>query len=153
MTEPATAPVGTIGAFSLKPMMFETFVCSMAMMSFVALAGPIARVIGLQPWQIGAAMTASGIAWMAMARFWRRLSDRRGRRSIILLGLSGFAISYFLLSLFIDLALRTAMASALASTGLMLGRGIVGAFYAAVPATSAALVAGKADFPWLKSAP
>ncbi len=128
-------------AFSLKPLMFETFVCSMAMMAFVALAGPIARVIGLEPWQVGAAMTVAGVAWMVMARVWGVMSDRRGRRPIILLGLSGFAISYFLLSLFIDLALRTAMAPLLAFVGLLVGRGMAGIFYAAVPATGAALVA------------
>jgi predicted MFS family arabinose efflux permease len=66
----------------MKPLMFETFVCSMAMMSFVALAGPIARVLGLEPWQVGAAMTASGIAWMIMARFCGGLSDRRGARRL-----------------------------------------------------------------------
>lgn len=127
--------------FSLKPLMFETFVCSMAVMSFVALAGPIARVIGLAPWQIGAAITAAGVAWMAMARPWGALSDRRGRRPVILFGLAGFAISYSLFALFLDLALRTAMAPLLAFAGIVIGRGIAGGFYAAVPATGAALVA------------
>lgn len=41
-------------AFSLNPLMFETFVCSMAMMAFAALAGPIARLTGMAAWQIGA---------------------------------------------------------------------------------------------------
>ncbi|MFT3965142.1 MAG: MFS transporter [Sphingobium sp.] len=135
------APPQQMNGFSLKPLMFETFICSMAMMAFVALAGPIARVIGLAPWQIGAAMTIAGIAWMIMARIWGAASDRRGRRPIILFGLAGFAISYFLLSLFIDLALRSAMHPALAFAGLVIGRGVAGIFYAAVPATSTALVA------------
>lgn len=135
MTQPAAAP------FSLKPLMFETFVCSMAMMAFVALAGPIARVIGLAPWQVGTAMTVSGLAWMVMARIWGAASDRRGRRPIILLGVSGFAASYAVMSLFIDLAMRTAMAPVLAFAGLVISRGLAGAFYAAVPATSTALVA------------
>ncbi|MFT4252322.1 MAG: MFS transporter, partial [Caulobacter sp.] len=130
MSKPATEH------FSLKPLMFETFVCSMAMMAFVALAGPIARVIGLAPWQVGTAMTVSGAAWMVMARVWGSASDRRGRRPIILLGLSGFAISYAVMSLFIDLAMRTAMAPVLAFAGLVASRGLAGAFYAAVPATS-----------------
>ncbi len=128
-------------AFSLKPLMFETFVCTMAMMAFVALAGPIARRIGLDPWQVGVAMTIAGLAWMVMARVWGAASDRRGRRPVILFGLSGFALAYFLLSLFIDIALRTAMLPMLAFAGLVIGRGIAGIFYAAVPATSAALVA------------
>lgn len=141
MTGTATMPGAATAPFSLKPLMFETFVCSMAMMSFVALAGPVARVIGLQPWQVGAAMTAAGLAWMLMSRFWGGLSDRRGRRPVILAGLAGFAISYFLLSLFIDLALRTAMAPVLAFVGMVVGRGVAGVFYAAVPTTSAALIA------------
>ncbi len=128
-------------AFSLKPLMFETFVCTMAMMAFVALAGPIARRIGLDPWQVGVAMTIAGVAWMVMARVWGAASDRGGRRPVILFGLGGFAVSYMLLSLFIDVAMRTAMLPALAFAGLVVGRGIAGVFYAAVPATSAALVA------------
>jgi len=136
----APAETGT-ASFSLKPLMFETFVCSMAMMAFVALAGPIARVIGMEPWQVGAAMTVAGLAWMVMARVWGVMSDRRGRRPVLLFGLAGFAISYALLSLFIDLALRLAMAPMLAFVGMLIGRGVAGVFYAAVPATSAALVA------------
>lgn len=127
--------------FSLKPLMFETFVCTMAVMAFVALAGSIARVLHLAPWQMGLAVTAAGVAWMALAPVWGTLSDRRGRRPIILFGLAGFAVSYALFVLFIDLALRTTMAPALAFVGIVLGRGLAGAFYAAVPATSAALVA------------
>lgn len=137
--DPAESTAGF--PFSLKPLMFETFVCSMAMMAFVALAGPIARVIGLTPWQIGMAMTIAGIAWMIMGRVWGRLSDRHGRRPILLISLAGFAASYFLLSLFIDLALRTAMVPLLAFAGLVAGRGIAGLFYAAVPPTATALVA------------
>ena len=146
MTDAASAaesarPGADAPAFSLRPLMFETFVCTMAMMAFVALAGPIARSIGLDPWQIGFAMTIAGVAWMVMARIWGAASDRLGRRPVILFGLSGFALSYGILSLFIDAALRTAMAPMLAFAGLVAGRGIAGVFYAAVPATSAALVA------------
>lgn len=129
------------GGFSLWPIMFEGFVCSMAMMAFVALAAPIARILGLEPWQIGAAMTVSGIAWMVMARIWGAASDRTGRRPIILFGVSGFAITYLLLTFFIDFALRTQMAAVIAFAGIMLGRAVAGVFYAAVPATSAALIA------------
>lgn len=127
--------------FSLTPLMFQAFAGMVAMMAFVALAGPIAHVTGLAPWQIGAAMTVSGIAWMTMARVWGTLSDRRGRRPIILAGLAGFSVSYALLSLFVDLALRTAMAPALVFAGLLIGRGCTGLFYAAVPPVGAALVA------------
>lgn len=135
------AEAGRSASFSLKPLMFETFVCTMAVMAFVALAGPIARVIGLAPWQVGIAVTMAGVAWMLCSRLWGTVSDRRGRRPVLLFGLGAFAVSYLLFVLFLDLALRTAMAPALAFAGLVIGRGIAGVFYAAVPACSAALVA------------
>ena len=113
----------------------------MAMMAFVALAGPIARTLSLAPWHVGLAMTVGGLAWITTARWWGRLSDQRGRRTVMLSGLTGFAISYLLLCLFIDTALNTLLPAWVALAGLVLGRGFVGLFYAAVPATSAALVA------------
>lgn len=128
-------------SFSLKPLMFETFVCTIAMMAFAALAGPLARQLDLAPWQMGSAVTVAGVAWVLMSRVWGGLSDRKGRRPIILFGLSGFVISYILLAVFIDFAMQLAIAPWLACIGLILCRGAAGAFYAAVPATSAALVA------------
>ncbi|USD30405.1 MFS transporter [Pseudoalteromonas sp. SCSIO 43201] len=128
-------------SFSLKPMMFETFVCTMAMMAFSALAAPIARVIGLSAWQVGAAVTVAGLAWVIMARVWGRLSDRKGRRPVMLFGLTGFVVSYFILALFIDYALHSAILPVMAFIGIVVGRGIAGFFYAAVPVTTAALVA------------
>ncbi|WP_116368151.1 MFS transporter [Parahaliea mediterranea] len=138
--------IGTAAAtgarpFSLAPLMFETFTCTMAIMAFVALVGPVAHTLSLQPWHIGVTVTAGGLTWIAAARWWGGLSDRRGRRPVILAGLSGFALCYFLLCLFIDYALGTALPAWLAFAGLVLGRGLVGLFYAAVPATAAALVA------------
>lgn len=133
---PAAAP-----SISLKPLMFQTFACSMAMMSFVAIAGPLARTFGLQPWHLGLVMTISGIGWMVMARIWGAASDRHGRRPILLFGLGGFTLAYLLLSLFIDIGLRMTIAPMLALAGLILGRGVAGIFYAAVPAATMALVA------------
>ncbi len=128
-------------AFSLKPLMFETFICTMAVMSFVALAGPIARMTGMAAWQMGAVVTAAGIAWMLTARPWGRLSDRRGRRPVILIGVAGFAVCYIALAGFVEFAIETALAPAIVFAGLLVTRGLAGIFYAAVPATGAALVA------------
>lgn len=50
--------------FSMRPLMFENFVCTLSMMSFVALIGPIARLLGLAPWQTGMAVTVGGLAWV-----------------------------------------------------------------------------------------
>ncbi|WP_414902391.1 MFS transporter [Sphingomonas flavalba] len=128
-------------SISLLPYMLQAFACSMAMMSFVALAGPIARVLRLEPWHLGMTMTVSGIAWMIMSRVWGAASDRRGRRPILLTGVGAFAVLYLCLSIFIDVALRISLAPLAALAGLLIGRTLVGLFYAAVPAATMALVA------------
>ena len=126
---------------NLRPLMFETFVCTVAVMSFVALIGPVARTLGLAPWQAGMTVTMGGTAWMLMARVWGIASDRLGRRRVLLGGLAGFAVTYALLCAFMALALDTEMSPLPAFIGIVALRGLTGGFYAAVPACSAALVA------------
>jgi len=128
-------------AISLKPLMFAVFSGTMGIMAFVAIAGPLARTLALEPWHIGAAMTVGGLTWVICARWWGGLSDKVGRRPVLLRGVGGFTLSYAALCLFIDYSLSTLLAATLVFIGLALLRGVVGAFYAAVPATSSALIA------------
>lgn len=80
--------------FDLRPLMAANMACTMAMMAFVSLIGPIARVLGLATWQAGAAVTVSGVIWMVLARPWGQASDRFGRRRILLLGTAGFTLAF-----------------------------------------------------------
>ncbi len=43
--------------FSLMPLMFQNFSCTLAIMAFVALVGPVASILSLEAWHIGVAMT------------------------------------------------------------------------------------------------
>lgn len=124
-------------------LMVAVFSGSLAMMAFVALIGPIARVAGLQPWQAGLAVTASGVMWMLGARPWGLASDRHGRRRVLLLGAAGFTLAYWALCLFIDAVLRWQLAAGLSFAGLVIGRALVGGAYAAIPAASGALIADR----------
>ncbi len=128
-------------AFDLRPLLVANLACTMAMMAFVALIGPIARILGLATWQAGMAVTVSGVIWMLLARPWGRASDRLGRRRILLLGTGGFTLAFLALSLFIDLALHALPTALLAFAGLLLGRGLIGVFYAAIPVGGYALIA------------
>lgn len=137
MPAPATStPPAILGA-----LMFQSFACTMGMMAFTALAGPIGRSLGLAPWQMGTAVTVAGLAWVLTARRWGQASDRLGRRPVLLLGLAGFAASYAALCLFTAWALDTSLPALAAFAGLVVWRGLSGTFYAAIPAASAALVA------------
>ncbi|MHC6225947.1 MFS transporter [Pseudomonas sp. X10] len=133
------APPST--AFDLRPLLLVNMACTMSMMAFVSLIGPIARLLGMATWQAGAAVTVSGIVWVLLARPWGQASDRYGRRRILLLGSAGFTLGYWFLCLFIDGALRFLPGATLAFVGLMLARGLIGAFYAALPVGAAALIA------------
>ena len=127
--------------FSLAPLMFQNFSCTLAIMAFVALVGPVASTLSLAAWHIGVAMTLGGFTWVFCARWWGAMGDRLGRRRVMLRGLTGFIVSYFLLCVFIDKALDWLLAPLLAFLGIALGRVIIGVFYAAVPASAAAMVA------------
>lgn len=125
----------------LRPLLLISGACTLSMMAFVALIGPIARQLGMATWQAGAAVTVAGVVWVLLARPWGRAADRYGRRRILLLGSAGFTLSYWSLCLFIDGALRWMPGATLAFTGLMLTRGLIGAFYAALPVGANALIA------------
>ncbi|BAQ74505.1 major facilitator family transporter [Pseudomonas sp. Os17] len=140
----AGAPL-TATPFSLLPLMAAYMACTMAMMAFVSLIGPITRALGLETWHAGAAVTVSGVIWMLLARPWGQASDRFGRRRVLLLGTAGFTLAYWALCLFIDLSLQSVPSVAMAFFGLMLGRGLIGAFYAAIPVGGFALIADNVE--------
>ncbi|MFV3406300.1 MFS transporter [Pseudomonas sp. NY15463] len=137
--DPATfTPHSTL---DLRPLLLVNMACTLSMMAFVALIGPIARLLGMATWQAGAAVTVAGVVWVLLARPWGRLADRLGRRRMLLLGSAGYALAYWLLCLFIDGALRWLPGASVAFVGLMLSRGLIGAFYAALPVAGNALIA------------
>ncbi len=126
---------------TLLPLMSAYIACTMSMMAFVSLIGPISRVLHLETWHAGVAVTVAGVIWVLLARPWGQASDRYGRRRVLLVGIAGFTLAYWALCLFIDVSLRTLPSVAVAFAGLVLGRGLIGAFYAAVPVGGFALVA------------
>ena len=128
-------------ALNLKPLMAAYMICTMTMMAFVSIIGPIARLLSLAAWQVGMVVTVGGILWMLSSRPWGLLSDKRGRRTVLLTGLIGFAIAYFLLSALLVYAMHYSVPLWLVFAGLVLSRGAVGAFYAAIPSAGQALVA------------
>lgn len=128
-------------AFNLAPLLLAGAACTMAMMAFVALIGPISRVLGVAPWQAGASVTVAGVFWMALAPVWGRLSDRIGRRRVLLWCVGAFALTYAGLCIFLDAALALLPGATIAFIGMMIGRGLIGAFYAGVPPSAVALIA------------
>ncbi|OAH53149.1 MULTISPECIES: tetracycline resistance MFS efflux pump [Bacillaceae] len=57
-----------------------------------------AENIGASPAQLGLLMAAYSVMQLLFAPMWGRLSDRIGRKSLILIGIFGLAISFFLMA-------------------------------------------------------
>jgi DHA1 family tetracycline resistance protein-like MFS transporter len=125
----------------MGPLVFAALTGTMAMMAFVAVVGPIVRRLGLPEWVAGLSVTAGGLLWMLLARWWGSVSDRHGRKPVLLVGVGVFALVYLVLAVGVDLALHQAIAPAAALVLLVAARALIGAFYAAVPPTAAAVVA------------
>jgi MFS family permease len=68
-------------------------------------------------------------------------SDRHGRRPVLLIGVAGFAAAYWAMVAVIDVSLHRLPAALWVFAGLVLTRGTIGAFFAAVPSVGQALVA------------
>ncbi|HIC27683.1 MAG TPA: MFS transporter, partial [Gammaproteobacteria bacterium] len=59
---------------------------------------PLARDLGLSEIQTGSIFASSALAWMLFSPYWGKLSDRIGRKIVVLVGLLGCALSLILFS-------------------------------------------------------
>ncbi len=64
---------------------------------------PMARDLGLTEVQIGSIFATSAFVWMLFSPIWGSLSDSIGRKKVVIIGLSGFAISLILFSFTISI--------------------------------------------------
>ena len=76
----------------MGPLVFAALTGTMAMMAFVAVVGPIVRRFALPEWVAGLSVTAGGLLWMLLARWWGGVGDRRGRKPVLLVGFAAFAL-------------------------------------------------------------
>ncbi len=81
----------------------------------VPLLPPFAKQYGFSPWQIGLLMAAYPLCQLVAAPFLGRLSDRYGRRPVLVLSQAGTALSFLVLGLSRDF------------TVMLLARGLDGA--------------------------
>lgn len=125
----------------LFPLVVSNLLCVAAMMAFVVIVGPLIRLLNLEEWHGGVMVAVAGVSWMLLSRTWGHASDRHGRKPVLLIALSGFAISYLLLALFLEFAISTSLSALAIVIALTLIRGSIGAFYAAIPVSGNAYIA------------
>ncbi|MDO1557957.1 MFS transporter [Brevundimonas sp. 2R-24] len=113
---------------------------STALMSVLPAIG---REFGLSDTLISAAFSLSALLWALSAPYWARLSDTRGRKTMILLGLMGFSVSMAAFGLTVTGGLLGLLPVALIFSLMVISRSIHGALGSASPTASQAYVADR----------
>jgi multidrug resistance protein len=83
----------------LSVLMATVFVDMVGFTMVLPLLPFYATELGAKPWHVGALVATYAFAALVMAPVWGRLSDRLGRRPMILVGLLGSGIAYVLFGL------------------------------------------------------
>lgn len=93
-----------------------------------AVLPPIARKLGMSEFETTMIYALSAFLWIVTSPFWGRRSDIVGRKPIMLLGLSAFAVSTAIFATLLLFALWGWVAMAVAFPLLMVSRAIFGGF-------------------------
>ncbi len=105
----------------------------------------IGRRLGVPDLWVVSAFSLSAIIWVVAAPHWARLSDRRGRRALMRLGLAGFIASFLICGVALGLALHDVLAPVTAFVIFTLGRTFYGWLGSASPPAVQAYVAARTD--------
>jgi MFS family permease len=103
----------------------------------------IGREIGIADFWVAIAYTWSAILWVVLAPYWAEKSDRHGRKTLTLMGLSGFIVSMLLCGLVLVTGLQGAIAGATTFILFAIFRAIYGALGCATPSATQAYLASK----------
>lgn len=103
----------------------------------------IGRELGIPDLYVAIAFSLSAVVWVVAAPFWARLSDRRGRRLLMRLGLLGFIISMLICGAVLAAGLAGLLSPMVVFVIFTLGRAIYGGFGSASPPAVQAYVAAR----------
>ncbi|MEM7662311.1 MAG: MFS transporter [Pseudomonadota bacterium] len=118
---------------------------SMGQTVLFAVAGPVIRDIGLTEFQLGMIVSASAVMFMVVSPVWGRLSDRLGRKRVIVTGLLTYSLISFAFASVMDLGLSGAMAAGSVFLTLLGLRLLYAALGAGIQPASVALMADMSD--------
>lgn len=133
--------IGRIMA-NLRLSIFIAMVLSgLAVAVILPILAPLVRALGLSESQGGAIVSAGALAMVLTGPFWGRLSDRSGRKSVMVIGFLGISLGYVAYTLAVWVGLVGVFSGVGLFVLLLVARTIVGVFLPAVPAASQALMA------------
>jgi len=103
----------------------------------------IGREIGIGDFYVAIAYTWSAVLWVLLAPYWAEMSDRHGRKTLTMMGVSGFILSMTLCGVALFSGLRGWLSGALTFALFAVFRGIYGGLGCATPSATQAYLASK----------
>jgi MFS family permease len=103
----------------------------------------IGREIGIADFYVAIAYTWSAVLWVALAPYWAEKSDRHGRKSLTVMGVSGFIVSMLLCGISLFAGLKGWIGGVLTFSLFAIFRSIYGGFGCATPSATQAYLAAK----------
>lgn len=103
----------------------------------------IGRTFGYSDTLVAAAFSLSALFWTLSSPVWARLSDRHGRKRMIMVGMTGFVISMSGFGLSVSAGQAGLLGAATVFVLMVLSRAVYGLFGSAVPTAAQAYVADR----------
>ena len=103
----------------------------------------IGREIGIGDFYVAIAYTWSAVLWVLLAPYWAEKSDRHGRKTLTMMGVSGFILSMTLCGVALFCGLHRWISGALTFGLFAVFRAIYGGFGCATPSATQAYLASK----------
>ncbi|MFC0233623.1 MFS transporter [Vagococcus entomophilus] len=120
---------------------FATLISYLGIYITMPVLSAISTKAHMLPNQIGIMISLGAFAMLIFAPIWGKLSDKWGRKTVIVTGLLGMAIGFVFYTIFFKLAISSEKAVNFLIYGLMLVRFIMGMFMTTAPTAANAYMA------------
>jgi MFS family permease len=139
---------GGVGSTALTNTHFVLLYCAMLVASsgntaLQSVMPAIGREIGIDDFYVAIAYTWSAVLWVLLAPYWAEKSDRHGRKTLTMMGVSGFMLSMTLCGIALFGGLRGWLSGALTFSLFAVFRAIYGGLGCATPSATQAYLASK----------
>ncbi len=133
-----TNPIDTSQRFARRVLLASLVAVGLGQTVLFAILAPLGREIGLSEIQVGAIISASSITVFLCVPVWGRLSDKWGRKRVMLIGLFGYTLGTVVFAAVFQSALMGLLAPMPAFVALVISRMLhASVMSATMPASSA----------------
>jgi DHA1 family tetracycline resistance protein-like MFS transporter len=137
---------GKEGKKVLGLLFLAVFSALMSQFIFLPVLPPLSRDLGLSELQAGLLITVAALMFVVASPLWGRVSDAWGRKPVLLVGVTGVALSFYAFNVVAQMGLAGVLSGTMLFALMLAARGVIfGAFMPAVLVSAQAYVADTTD--------